>query len=771
MSAQPKIEGNAGELPIHFFTIVLNGEPFIRYHLDIMRSLPFRWHWHIIEGVASLVRDTAWSVKSGGRIDPSLHDNGRSNDGTSVYLDQIAREDPEKISVYRKPPGVFWDGKLEMVQAPVPHIREACLLWQIDADELWTADQIVAVRNAFLGDPTRTAAYFWCHFFVGPKAIISTRYNYAQNPEQEWLRVWRFAPGDKWAAHEPPTLTRSRGIFPRRDIAKIAPFSHDETEALGAVFQHAAYVMDTQVRFKEIYYGYEGAVAHWSRLQSDLPEATGPLLLRDYLSWVTDDTMVDSVDTAGVAPIARTDGAAWTFSADAPAQAQVRSELTPLIVVDGVFFQHSAVSGIARVWKALLKEWVRSGFSKHVLLLDRAGTAPRIPGIRTRSIGAWDPARTGEDSLALQNICDEAGADLFISTYYSAPITTRSVFLAHDMIPELLGANRDLQIWSEKRLSARHAAAYISVSTATKRDFAKFFPEVSEADITAIPNAVDSIFRPAAEDEVTAFRNKHNLTRPYFLLVGERVGVDGYKNGATVFEAFEKWSRHADYDLVCVGGVPALERPLKRAAPNVSVRLIAGLNDDQLRAAYGGAQALIYASKYEGFGLPLLEAMACRCPVVASKADAVVEVGGDAPLYFETESEADLRRALDLATDVAARAAAIERGQARAGAFSWRASAERYADVLLKAAQDAPAPPALWRELREEQARQQERAEAMSARLENGLQRRAARHLRRELFQVRTVLARRLPSWAMPLARRVWRWLMRPELALSRSQP
>jgi len=64
-----KLDNNkANELPIHFFTIVLNGEPFIRHHIDEFAKLPFSWHWHIIEGVAELKHDTAWSVALGGRI-------------------------------------------------------------------------------------------------------------------------------------------------------------------------------------------------------------------------------------------------------------------------------------------------------------------------------------------------------------------------------------------------------------------------------------------------------------------------------------------------------------------------------------------------------------------------------------------------------------------------------------------------------------------------------------------------------------------------------
>ena len=79
------------QLPIHFFTIVLNGQPFIRYHIDVFKRLPFEWHWHIMEGVADLKHDTAWSVKRGGRMSDELHRNGRSNDGTTEYLDDIAQ--------------------------------------------------------------------------------------------------------------------------------------------------------------------------------------------------------------------------------------------------------------------------------------------------------------------------------------------------------------------------------------------------------------------------------------------------------------------------------------------------------------------------------------------------------------------------------------------------------------------------------------------------------------------------------------------------------
>jgi hypothetical protein len=305
------------ELPVHFFTIVLNGEPFIEYHLDVFRALPFRWQWHIVEGVAELKHDTAWSVEAGGRIADDFHTHGRSNDGTSAYLDRLAREFPDQVTVYRKPPGVFWDGKREMVSAPLPGIRERCLLWQVDADELWTVEQIVTMREAFIDQPQRSAAFFWCHYFVGPTALISTRETYANHSAWEWLRVWRYRPGDWWRAHEPPRLARRKWYWFRSDdVGRISPIMHAETEQMGLVFQHFAYVTEAQLRFKEIYYGYAGAVNSWRALQDALASKGGPLMLRDYLPWVTDEAQVETAARLDVTPIAVHDSVtnSWRFN-------------------------------------------------------------------------------------------------------------------------------------------------------------------------------------------------------------------------------------------------------------------------------------------------------------------------------------------------------------------------------------------------------------------------------------------------------------------------
>jgi glycosyltransferase involved in cell wall biosynthesis/predicted O-methyltransferase YrrM/cyclopropane fatty-acyl-phospholipid synthase-like methyltransferase/Tfp pilus assembly protein PilF len=292
----PARESIKKDLPIHFFTIVLNGQPFIQHHINVFKQLPFCWHWHIVEGVAELNHDTAWSKATGGKIPDGLHRNGLSVDGTTEYLDALKKEFPENVTIYRPPAGKFWDGKREMVNAPLENIREQCLLWQVDADELWTFSQLVRAHAMFRAHPEKTAARFYCHFFVGPELIITSRDTYGNHSAYEWQRVWRFQPGDRWAAHEPPRLHRGEA-----DVASLNPFSHVETEAMGLVFQHYAYATDAQLRFKEIYYGYAGAVEQWSKLQRS---EQFPQKLSDHFAWVKDGAVVDHLSALGIQRLA-----------------------------------------------------------------------------------------------------------------------------------------------------------------------------------------------------------------------------------------------------------------------------------------------------------------------------------------------------------------------------------------------------------------------------------------------------------------------------------
>ncbi|NEQ97126.1 MAG: glycosyltransferase, partial [Cyanothece sp. SIO2G6] len=699
-------------LPIHFFTIVLNGEPFIRYHLDILKQLPFRWHWHIVEGVAALKHDTAWSVAQGGQVIDEIHRDGRSKDGTTEYLDELAQRYPEQITLYRKPLGEFWDGKREMVNVPLDHIQDSGLLWQIDVDELWTVEQICTMRQLFLDRPDKTAAYFWCTYFVGDSLVISSRHCYAQNPQQEWLRVWRYQPGMTWAAHEPPRLVQSSTNGDQEDVATIRPFTHRETERAGLVFQHFAYVTEAQLQFKESYYGYKNAVAQWQKLQT---QTQFPLLLRDYFGWVNDDTLIESVDVCKIVPLMerQSETSDWRFLTAKDIQEQMMTVYKPFpqIVFDGVFFQFTN-SGIAQVWRSLLQEWSQSEFAQHIIVLDRDGSAPRIAGLRYRPIPAYDYDNTATDAKMLQDICDEKGADLFISSYYTTPLSTPSVFMAYDMIPEIIGADLKQTGWREKHYGILHASSYITISESTAHDLLKFFPHILPDHVVVAHCGIKSIFQPAKPEEVNYFKQKFDITKPYFLTVGERTGVNGYKNGIAFFKALSQLVDKNEFSVVCVGGQPELEPELAALADGIPVMTVS-LGDTELQAAYSGAIALVYPSLYEGFGLPVGEAMACGCPVITGRHSSIPEVGGDAAVYVDIANTHELIDALYKVQNPDLRQRLIEAGFKQCQTFSWQQMADIVANALLdtakrlKQANTCPVSP-IWEELREIQIEQQQ---------------------------------------------------------------
>jgi hypothetical protein len=303
----------ADTLPIHFFTIVLNGEPFIRYHLDCFKKLGFDWHWHIVEGLADLKHDTAWSLEFGATVPENVVREGRSVDGTAEYLDKITAENPGRVTIYRAPAGRNWDGKLEMVSAPLQNVAEKCLLWEIDSDELWTARQITQMRELFRRSPMHTAAQMVCWYFVGPDLVIRRP---GGEPEMVWTRIWQYRRGMRWAAHEPPTLAyRVPNTGQWVDVAKINPITPEQTSSMQLIFQHLAYVTEAQLSFKETYYGYQGVTQQWRNLQN---QTRLPCRLKDYFNWPWVEEMwtVDTAAGCGVVPLARLVGGRWIFEAN-----------------------------------------------------------------------------------------------------------------------------------------------------------------------------------------------------------------------------------------------------------------------------------------------------------------------------------------------------------------------------------------------------------------------------------------------------------------------
>jgi glycosyltransferase involved in cell wall biosynthesis len=153
--------------------------------------------------------------------------------------------------------------------------------------------------------------------------------------------------------------------------------------------------------------------------------------------------------------------------------------------------------------------------------------------------------------------------------------------------------------------------------------------------------------------------------RPYILYVGRR---RFYKNFAVLAAAFTRSADlRAQYDLICVGG----EVDVAEQLADVRYERVEA-SDAELAGLYAGAVAFVYSSRYEGFGLPLIEAMSCGCPVITTRGGSLEEIAGDAAEYFEPDSSDELIEAIQRVTrDRLLRARLIAAGRHRAAGFTW----------------------------------------------------------------------------------------------------
>ena len=352
----------------------------------------------------------------------------------------------------------------------------------------------------------------------------------------------------------------------------------------------------------------------------------------------------------------------------------------PKVAIDGVFFQ-MANTGIARVWSSLLTEWSKTEFSSHIVVFDRGNTAPKISGINYCSLPEYNYETTGKDSKTLEKVCQQEEVDLFISTYYTTPTKTPSVILIHDMIPEVIGADLNQPMWREKNYGVFHACGYICVSQNTARDLVRFFPEVANKPLIVARNGIDKTMTPPSEEKVNQFKIKYNLDKPYFLIVGSRFGLNGYKNTLHFFRAFKRFPERDKFAVVCTGENEQLEPEITQliADANISVHTLY-LDNQELQAAYSGATALVYPSLYEGFGLPILEAMACGCPVITCENSSIPEVAGQAALYVSELDVQELVEAFYQVQETEVRSKLITAGLEQVKRFSWSKMAEEIAN-------------------------------------------------------------------------------------------
>ena len=279
----------------------------------------------------------------------------------------------------------------------------------------------------------------------------------------------------------------------------------------------------------------------------------------------------------------------------------------------------------------------------------------------------------------LRHEMQRRGVELFHGTDFSVPYIPGgrpSVMTIHDLSPWMEKA------WNHASTRVRNrtpqllrlglVTTVITPSEAVRRAVIEHFHLAPET-VVAVPLAARELFHPVEPQPADV---------PYFLFVGT---LEPRKNIVRLIDAWRAVREHHTVDLWLVGhprdgfSIPEYN----------GLRLLSSVDDAALPALYSGAVAFVYPSLYEGFGLPVLEAMQCGCPVITSCDPAITEVTGDAALHLEAANTEALSAAMiRMLQDANGSAALREAGLKRAAQFSWRETARRTREVYAAACRE-----------------------------------------------------------------------------------
>jgi len=334
----------------------------------------------------------------------------------------------------------------------------------------------------------------------------------------------------------------------------------------------------------------------------------------------------------------------------------------------------SAARGVGAYARGLLKGMIGAGFdSRLTLLLDVAFDAPALPvgdyklaGCRRRSHGQ---VAAYEDAVALNRDIQRIGPDLYHAIDFHLPGRSPCplVVTLHDLIPWAWkgpGMRGERFRYGLFRRLLPRADVVIAVSSSTADDAARLRVAARQR-LRIVPEAADPVFSPR-DGAATRVKERWGLHDPYLLFVG---ALDARKDPSALLAAW-RTARGLEPGLgLVIAGEPGRQAPVSMAG---AVQL-GRVDDEALADLYSSAACLVFSSRYEGFGLPCVEAMACGCPVAGFRNSSVPEVVGDAALLVQDgNGDALGRAAVEMMRE---RERWRHAGLRRARKFSWTRAA------------------------------------------------------------------------------------------------
>jgi glycosyltransferase involved in cell wall biosynthesis len=357
----------------------------------------------------------------------------------------------------------------------------------------------------------------------------------------------------------------------------------------------------------------------------------------------------------------------------------------------GIMLRHvTAPGGVTVFTKRVVRHLLThpSAVDYH-LLYDDESQREVFKDFEATHVVLADRSRLRWDQVTVPRYAEQNGFSLLFNCKFSVPLTSRVPTLV--VIPgreQLAMAhvfpwhNR----WYNKLLVptfCRSATALITHTQVGRDDCIMMGAKPERVHV--VPHGVDSYLRPAPEVAKTALRQKLGLRRQYVLFLG---GISPLKNMGNLLRGFARLVRSHDLDLVLAGFKRwSFERelaPIQELELQDRVKYVGYVPDEELAALYSAAECLALPSWYEGFGIPIVEAMACGCPVVTSSGrHAAPEVAGGAALLVDPADPASIAAGLcQVLDDPKLRADLIAKGLVRSRQFDWDTTGRLTADVI-----------------------------------------------------------------------------------------
>lgn len=293
-----------------------------------------------------------------------------------------------------------------------------------------------------------------------------------------------------------------------------------------------------------------------------------------------------------------------------------------VIAVDTVFLK-AKPSGITFVWTTLLENLEAKDFEIILLKRKNSELSQRIEQkFKTIEIEEFNyNLDINSDVTYLNQICKENFVDYFISTYYTYCTLVPNIVYVHDLIAEIFAYDFEKPMWKQKIKCIENGSHFICISKTTKQDLKSIYG-IENSHL--VYNAFDPSRFSILDDSIL---KKLKLQKPYFLILP--TNQDEYKNIQLTKNLFQSYPEIFDsYDFVCLSKI-LLQFPVKPALQ---------ISDAELASLYSQAKGIIYPSKYEGFGLPILEAKHFKIPIFVCKNPSSLEFKNDCCVFVDSNN-------------------------------------------------------------------------------------------------------------------------------------